>query len=168
MNDHGFSFKDIFFLDASTAETIETGLKNVAALKNIGNSSQDALKWLANQDEDWLLFIDNADDPNVNLHSFMPWCNHGNIVITSRNPGLCVYTEFHSQVSDMEETDAVPLLLKSAAQEISPANEPIAAEIVKVSFYSFLQLCIDCFPGIMLSASCNRPSRRIHLSIWSP
>ncbi|KAJ7223625.1 hypothetical protein C8J57DRAFT_1731518 [Mycena rebaudengoi] len=128
-------FKDIFFLDASTAETIETGLKNIAALKNIGNSSQDALKWLANQDEDWLLFIDNADDPNINLHSFMPRCNHGNIVITSRNPGLCVYAGCHSRVSDMEETDAVPLLLKSAAQEISPANEPIAAEIVKVLCY---------------------------------
>ncbi|KAJ7448982.1 P-loop containing nucleoside triphosphate hydrolase protein [Mycena latifolia] len=128
-------FKDIFFLDASTAETIETGLKNIAALKNIGNSSQDALKWLANQDEDWLLFIDNADDPNINLHSFMPRCNHGNIVITSRNPGLCVYAGCHSQVVDMEETDAVPLLLKSAAQEISPANEPIAAEIVKVLCY---------------------------------
>ncbi|KAJ7787639.1 hypothetical protein B0H14DRAFT_2952368, partial [Mycena olivaceomarginata] len=41
----------------------------------------------------------------------------------------------HSQVSDMEETDAVPLLLKSDAQEISPANEPIAAEIVKVLCY---------------------------------
>ncbi|KAJ7714784.1 hypothetical protein B0H14DRAFT_3014910 [Mycena olivaceomarginata] len=65
----------------------------------------------------------------------MPRCNHGNIVITSRNPGLCVYAECHSQVSDMEETDAVPLLLKSAAQEISPANEPIAAEIVKVLCY---------------------------------
>ncbi|KAF8181681.1 P-loop containing nucleoside triphosphate hydrolase protein [Mycena galopus ATCC 62051] len=123
-------FKDIFFLDAGTAETIEMGLKNIAALKNIGKSSQDALKWLANQDEDWLLFIDNADDPKINLNSFMPQCNHGNIVITSRNPGLCVYTRCHSQVSDMEETDAVSLLLKSAAQEISPANELIAAEIV--------------------------------------
>ncbi|KAJ7140838.1 P-loop containing nucleoside triphosphate hydrolase protein [Mycena epipterygia] len=128
-------FKDIFFLDASTTETIETGLKNIATLKNIGNSSQDALTSLANQDEDWLLFIDNADDPNINLHSFLPRCNHGNIVITSRNPGLCVYAGSHSQVSDMEETDAVPLLLKSAAQEISPANELVTAEIVKVLCY---------------------------------
>ncbi|KAJ7062230.1 hypothetical protein C8F01DRAFT_1082771 [Mycena amicta] len=128
-------FKDIFFLDASRAETIETGLKNIAALKNIGNSSQDALKWLANQHEDWLLLIDNADDPNINLHYFMPHCAHGNIVITSRNPGLCVYAGCHSQVSDMEETDAVPLLLKSAAQEISPANGLIAAKIVKVLYY---------------------------------
>ncbi|KAJ7912557.1 P-loop containing nucleoside triphosphate hydrolase protein [Mycena leptocephala] len=130
-------FKDIFFLDASTTATIETGLKNIATLKNIGNSSQDALKWLANQEEDWLLFFDNADDPNINLHSFLPRCNHGNIIITSRNPGLCVYagSDSQSQVSDMEETDAVPLLLKSAAQEISPANELVAAEIVKVLCY---------------------------------
>ncbi|KAJ7721996.1 hypothetical protein B0H16DRAFT_1666273 [Mycena metata] len=97
IEDHSSQFKDIFFLDASTAETIETGLKNIAALKSIGNSSQDALKWLANQHETWLLFIDNADDPNINLHNFMPRCNHGNIVITSRNPGLCFYAGCHSQ-----------------------------------------------------------------------
>ncbi|KAJ7491672.1 hypothetical protein B0H11DRAFT_2007397 [Mycena galericulata] len=41
-------FKDIFFLDASTTETIETGLKNIATLKSVGNSSQDALTSLAN------------------------------------------------------------------------------------------------------------------------
>ncbi|KAJ7721998.1 hypothetical protein B0H16DRAFT_1473571 [Mycena metata] len=35
----------------------------------------------------------------------------------------------------MKETDAVPLLLKSATQETSPANESIAAEIVKVLCY---------------------------------
>jgi hypothetical protein len=139
MNDQGSSFKDIFFLDASTTDTIETGLKNIATLKNIGNSSQDALTSLANQDEDWLLFFDNADDPNINLNSFLPRCNHGNILITSRNPVLCVYAGSHSEVSDMEETDAVLLLLKSAAQDISPANELIATEIVKVSGYSFPQ-----------------------------
>ncbi|KAJ7805967.1 hypothetical protein B0H13DRAFT_1929851 [Mycena leptocephala] len=138
-------FKDIFFLDASTTATIETGLKNIATLKNIGNSSQDALKWLANQDEDWLLFFDNADDPNINLNSFLPQCKHGNIVITSRNPGLCVYAGSNSQVSDMEETDAVPLLLKSAAQEISPANELVAAEIVKAGGFISQSGALDSY-----------------------
>ncbi|KAJ7703728.1 hypothetical protein B0H17DRAFT_1326830 [Mycena rosella] len=45
----------------------------------------------------------------------MPQCNHGNILITSRNPGLRVYANSHSAVSDMEELDAVNLLLRSAA-----------------------------------------------------
>ncbi|KAJ7832957.1 P-loop containing nucleoside triphosphate hydrolase protein, partial [Mycena leptocephala] len=128
-------FTDKFFLDASTTETIDTGLKNIAASKNIGDSSQDALKWLASTQEDWLLFYDNADDPNINLNSFLPRCNHGNIVITSRNPGLRVYAGAHSAISDMEETDAVALLLKSAAEEISLITEKSAAEIVKELCY---------------------------------
>ncbi|KAJ7797354.1 hypothetical protein B0H14DRAFT_2911820, partial [Mycena olivaceomarginata] len=51
----------------------------------------------------------------INLNDFIPQCNHGNIIITTRNPGLRVYGS-HSLVSDMEEEDAVALLLKSAAQ----------------------------------------------------
>ncbi|KAJ7818250.1 hypothetical protein B0H13DRAFT_2292563 [Mycena leptocephala] len=35
-------FTDKFFLDASTTATIDTGLKSIATLKNIGSSSQDA------------------------------------------------------------------------------------------------------------------------------
>ncbi|KAJ7864209.1 P-loop containing nucleoside triphosphate hydrolase protein [Mycena leptocephala] len=128
-------FTDKFFLDASTMETINTGLKEIAVAKNAGNSAQDALKWLVNNHEKWLLFFDNADDPTIKLNTFLPKCNHGNIVITSRNPGLHVYAGSHSLVTDMEEADAVPLLLRSAALEISPKNEKIAAEIVKELCY---------------------------------
>ncbi|KAJ7873692.1 hypothetical protein B0H13DRAFT_2552295, partial [Mycena leptocephala] len=132
---HSSHFTDKFFLDASRVETIDTGLKNIATSKNIGNSSQDALKWLTNTQEDWLLFYDNADDPKINLNSFLPQCNHGNIVITSRNPGLRAYAGAHSAVSDMEESDAVALLLTSAAQEISLSTEKTSAEIVKELCY---------------------------------
>ncbi|KAJ7850239.1 hypothetical protein B0H13DRAFT_2401391 [Mycena leptocephala] len=128
-------FADIFFLDASTTATIDTGLKSIATSKNIGSSSQDALKWLATNQEDWLLFYDNADDPKLNLNPFLPQCTHGNIIITTRNPGLCVYARANSAVSDMEETDAVELLLKSAAQENSLTTERIAAEIVKAGAF---------------------------------
>ncbi|KAJ7857994.1 P-loop containing nucleoside triphosphate hydrolase protein, partial [Mycena leptocephala] len=128
-------FTDKFFLDGSTAETIDAGLKNIASMKNISNSSQDALKWLANQQEDWLLVYDNTDDPKLCLNEFLPQCNHGNIIITTRNPGLCVYAGANSAVADMEETDAVELLLKSAAQDSSSVNTKIAAEIVKEMCY---------------------------------
>ncbi|KAJ7858578.1 hypothetical protein B0H13DRAFT_2283038 [Mycena leptocephala] len=128
-------FTDKFFLDASSAVAIETGLKNIAAMKNVGSSSQDALKWLANTPQNWLLFYDNADDPKINLNQFLPRCNHGNIIITSRNPELCVYAGAHSAVSDMDETDAVALLLRSAAHVNLPVNEKIATEIVKAGAF---------------------------------
>ncbi|KAJ7795887.1 P-loop containing nucleoside triphosphate hydrolase protein [Mycena leptocephala] len=127
-------FTDRFFLDASTIETIDMGLKTIATTRKIGESSQDTLKWLAAKPEPWLLFFDNADDPKIDLNKFLPKCNHGNIVITSRNPGLRGYGQ-HSQVSDMYEKEAVDLLLKCASQDTTSTNEQIAAEIVKALSY---------------------------------
>ncbi|KAJ7884297.1 hypothetical protein B0H14DRAFT_3105884 [Mycena olivaceomarginata] len=103
-------FTDRVVVDASTTETIDLCLKKIATAKKIGGSVQDALKWFATGREEWLLFFDNADDPNINLNKFFPKCNHGNIIITSRNPNLLVYGA-QSQVSDMEHSDAVALLL---------------------------------------------------------
>ncbi|KAJ7708048.1 hypothetical protein B0H17DRAFT_917527, partial [Mycena rosella] len=81
------------------------------------------------------IILDNADDPKIDLNKYFPQCNHGNIIITSRNPGLCVYAASHSAVSDMEESDAVYLLLRSAAQGITDHNKAIAADITKVLCY---------------------------------
>jgi hypothetical protein len=128
-----FSFSDMFLIDASTMETIATGLKNIAIQKKAGDSWQQALRWLGNERDGWLLFFDNADDPQINLNQYFPKCNHGNILITSRNPGLCVYAGAHFLVSDLGETEAAELLLKSAAQEMTPDNKAISTQIVKVS-----------------------------------
>ncbi|KAJ7724108.1 hypothetical protein B0H16DRAFT_1472547 [Mycena metata] len=111
-------------------------LKNIAVLKDFGDSPQDGLLWLTSKVEEWLLLFDNADDPSINLNDFIPHCNHGNIIITSRNPGLRVYAGSNSSlVSDMEEKDAVALLLKSALQEATIHTEQSAAEIVKSLHY---------------------------------
>ncbi|KAJ7716439.1 P-loop containing nucleoside triphosphate hydrolase protein [Mycena metata] len=127
-------FSDIFVIDASTQDTIDAGLKNIAVIK-AGSTSQDALNWLKGKKDQWLLLFDNADDPEIDLHSFFPQCAHGNIIITSRNPGLRVYAGLYAQVSDMEETDAIKLLLRSAVQEVTPRNEEMAAEIVQELVY---------------------------------
>ncbi|KAJ7727565.1 hypothetical protein B0H16DRAFT_1894377 [Mycena metata] len=134
MEESSGSFSDIVFVDASTLDTINTALKNLAVLKGVGDSAQDALTWLQSKHGDWLLFFDNADNPKMNLNEFFPLCNYGNILITSRNPGLRVYGE-HSPVSNMEETDAATLLLRSAAKETSEANLQVAAKIVKELYY---------------------------------
>ncbi|KAJ7858511.1 hypothetical protein B0H14DRAFT_3634159 [Mycena olivaceomarginata] len=135
INELSSRFSDIFFIDTSTIATIDTGLKNIAVAKNSGNSQQDGLLWLTSKVEEWLLVFDNADDPKISLNDFIPQCNHGNIIITSRNPGLCVYAGSHSLVSDMEAEDAVALLLKSAAQEATIVTEQVAIEIVKALHY---------------------------------
>ncbi|KAJ7099119.1 hypothetical protein C8R44DRAFT_354966 [Mycena epipterygia] len=129
------NFTDIFFIDSSSVDTIDTGLKNIANTKTVGESSQDALRWLRSKQDDWLLFFDNADDPKINLNDYFPQCDHGNIIITSRNPGLCVYAGSHSPVSDMEEIEAADLLLRSAVQDTTYDNKIIAGQIVKELHY---------------------------------
>ncbi|KAJ7106920.1 hypothetical protein C8R44DRAFT_589281, partial [Mycena epipterygia] len=144
-----------FFIDTSTIETIDTGLKNIALAKNVGSTSQDALQWLRNRPDAWLLFFDNADDPKLNLNKFIPRCNHGNIIITSRNPELSGYVGAHSEVSDMEEEDAVDLLLKGADKYATPGSRETAAEIVEVLSYLPLAI-IQARAFILKSGALNR------------
>ncbi|KAJ6611869.1 P-loop containing nucleoside triphosphate hydrolase protein [Mycena sp. CBHHK59/15] len=126
-------FTDIFFIDASTAETINSGLENIAVTRSVGSKAEDASRWLAAHHEEWLLVFDNADNLNLNLHQFFPQSTHGNILITSRNPQLCVHAPgAHHKISNMEEEDAVQLLLTSSAQDVTHENQILATEIVKV------------------------------------
>ncbi|KAF8172301.1 hypothetical protein K438DRAFT_180280 [Mycena galopus ATCC 62051] len=87
---HSLASLTFFFIDTSTIATIDAGLKNIAVMKDSGNSQQDGLLWLTSKVKEWLLFFDNADDPSLDLNDFIPACNHGNIIITSRNPELCL------------------------------------------------------------------------------
>ncbi|KAJ7742899.1 hypothetical protein B0H16DRAFT_1693718 [Mycena metata] len=128
------SFSNVFFVDTSKVETIETGLKSIAISNSAGDSAQDALRWLQSNHSKWLVFFDNADDPKINLNDFLPKCNHGNIIITSRNPDLRSYGA-HTLVSDMEEADATTLLLRRANKEHSEENLKLAAAIVKELYY---------------------------------
>ncbi|KAJ7478288.1 hypothetical protein FB451DRAFT_1452605 [Mycena latifolia] len=73
--------------------------------------------------------------PEYSMQQYFPQCNHGNILITSRNPGLCVYAGAHYAVSDMEETDAVDLLLRSSAQDATSYHRETATQIVRALCY---------------------------------
>ncbi|KAJ7716904.1 hypothetical protein DFH07DRAFT_762211, partial [Mycena maculata] len=128
-------FSDIMRIDTSTQQTIDAGLKHIAVMKTVGNGPQDGLQWLNRAQAPWMLLPDNADDPKINMNSFLPQCKHGNIVITSRNYELHIYAGSTSSVSDMEESDAVELLLKSARVEATPGKQELAVEIVKTLCY---------------------------------
>jgi hypothetical protein len=80
-----------------------------------------------------MLFFDNADDPTINLNVYLPYCHHGNIIITSRNSALMTYAESSTCVTEMAEESAVNLLLNSSCQDIqSPENRKLAADIAQV------------------------------------
>ncbi|KAJ7027696.1 hypothetical protein C8F04DRAFT_1293692 [Mycena alexandri] len=128
------NFSDILLVDASTLETIDTALKSIAMSKGVGDSAEAAVTFLQSNHNKWLLFFDNADDPKINLNDCFPQCDHGNIIITSRNPELRSYGA-HSSVSDMEEADAITLLLRSANLESSKESLKVATEIIKELYY---------------------------------
>ena len=133
-----FRFSEVFFLDASSANTITTDLENIARAKEAGDSPQDALAWLSRQHEEWLVLFDNADDTALNLRNYFPCCSHGNILITSRNHDTRIHAsspESNCKVSNLMPNDAKCLLLEIAAQRDNGSNtktEELATAIVKV------------------------------------
>ena len=129
-------FSDVFYVDASTKETISADLSQIALAKGIGESEKDTLDWLCRQRKEWLLLLDNADDPTLKLRSYFPRCSHGNILITSRNRDICAYAPQFCQVSDMHPDEARDLLLKHARLEHSNETEAHATTIVKVPLLS--------------------------------
>ncbi|KAJ7839930.1 FabD/lysophospholipase-like protein [Mycena olivaceomarginata] len=128
-------FTQQFFINASSVQTLNAAFKNIAIAHKMGNSLEDGLLWLVTQIEEWILLFDNADDTNINLFGFFPKCTHGNIIITSRNPQLAAHGPMsHSKVGDMDEANAIDLLLLRAAKEKTVETAGKASEIVKELF----------------------------------
>jgi hypothetical protein len=133
--DH-FLFK-IFFIDASSEETITADLENIARSKGKGESAEDALRWLSKLIEEWLLVFDNADDTKLNLLKFFPRSSNGNIIVTSRNSE----TRDHApdqrselKVSRLAPDDAIDLLIRIARvmAEQSGQSRMLASNIIEV------------------------------------
>ncbi|KAF8586125.1 TPR-like protein, partial [Ramaria rubella] len=146
-------FSDVFFIDASTTETINADFKNIAHAKGVEESLRDALQWLASQHDEWLLLFNNADDTTLNMGNYFPSCSYGNILITTRNRSICSHTsgpQAYYAVSNMAPNDAQLLLLtrshllegtthemKETATEIVKELGYLALAIVQAGAYIF-------------------------------
>ncbi|KAJ7724562.1 hypothetical protein DFH07DRAFT_931688 [Mycena maculata] len=127
-------FSQVFFIDTTTLGTIHLSFQSLAAATHAGTTTEDALQWLIGQQTEWLLLLNNADDVDINLQQFIPHCTHGNIIITTRNPELCVHAngpDSQHRLSDMEEADAIELLLRAGRYESTPENMQVASNIVQ-------------------------------------
>ena len=72
-------------MDAGSETNLISDLANFAVVKNIGKTAKDTLHWLRSHRENWVMIFDNADDTSVNLGKYIPRCDHGNVIITTRN-----------------------------------------------------------------------------------
>jgi hypothetical protein len=124
----------MFYIDASSAETIEADIQAIAILDQAGTTSADALAWLE-RCKNWLMIFDNADDSSLDLRQYFPRCSHGDIIITTRNYGmvnLARGTSAHCKVSGMQPEEAKALLLKISGAKTTWTTEEYSAILVKV------------------------------------
>ncbi|KAJ6535505.1 P-loop containing nucleoside triphosphate hydrolase protein [Mycena capillaripes] len=153
-------FSEIFYIDATSEQTIEMDLQAISPAA-VGKSVAATLRWLAGKPEEWLLFFDSADNAKLDLSKFFPSCTFGNILITTRNQGLCTYTSVDgvSKVSDMDPDDAKELLFRLSHQVRTNDQEKLALTIVKVFlnffFYDHIETEeLHCFALAVSQAGC--------------
>ncbi|KAK7007364.1 P-loop containing nucleoside triphosphate hydrolase protein, partial [Favolaschia claudopus] len=129
-------FTEVIYIDATNKQTAETDLQLLGP--ETVETAEAALLWLASTDHtQWLIVFDNADDITLDLAKFFPQCRFGNILITTRNPALCIHGTA-TQVSNMELGDATELLLKLAGRKaVGDNKKELATAIVKE---------LHCFP----------------------
>ncbi|KAF8594387.1 hypothetical protein BDV93DRAFT_515829 [Ceratobasidium sp. AG-I] len=140
---HKALFRDIFYIDATTRETISAGLAVLAKVYGTGETPEDGLAWLVSQEERWLLVLNNADDPDLNLHEFFPSCDHGDILITTRNQQVVNHAtepESYCRVGGMPPDDALELLLKSSGSDRIEQTVSAAKKLVDELCYFALAI----------------------------
>ncbi|KAG6896782.1 hypothetical protein C0992_006088 [Termitomyces sp. T32_za158] len=112
----GSRFSSMYMINASSQASIEQFLTLLArSVKLINTTPAAALTWLCYQKAEWLIILDNADDPDIDLNDFFPDCNHGNIIITSRNEGSKMYSiENHQKIQEMTHEDSLAVFYKAS------------------------------------------------------
>ncbi|PBK64782.1 hypothetical protein ARMSODRAFT_450953, partial [Armillaria solidipes] len=125
-------FLHVWFFDATSDATLATDFKKLGNAASIGESVDDVRKFLERMHKDWLLIFDNADDPKVDLSKYIPQCDHGNVIITSRLTEVhqMASPDSHLDFSDLEQSEAVDLLLKHAHKNSDNDNQQLASDIV--------------------------------------
>src|SRR5882762_8682205 len=83
-------FWRIFWIDATTAATIELSLRDIAMdpdarAAGVESSAKSVVQWLSRVERDWLIVFDNAGGDHDGVADYIPNGNQGNILFTSRN-----------------------------------------------------------------------------------
>jgi hypothetical protein len=128
----------VFWVDASSHENIAMSLKGIsnvptAKASGVDDSVESVLQWIACIQEEWLIVFDNADEPLPEVVArFFPPGDRGNILITSRNRSMGRIIAFQNviEINEMEESDAITLLLRASDLEPSAKHLQVAKDIV--------------------------------------
>ena len=128
-----------------------------AQASGVDGSVESALQWMSYLSGEWLVVFDNTDNPPLEvLVKFIPPGNRGNILITSRNQSMglrIVPVENRIEINEMEESDAVNLLLKASFLDASAQHIQAAKRIV--TELGCIPLAIDHAGAYLQAGRCD-------------
>ena len=151
----------MFWVDASSLESINMSLKGISSIPAakvscLDDSVESALQWISGIQEEWLIVFDNADDlpPDV-VAKFIPSGSRGNILITSRNRSMGRLIAFENviEINEMEEADAINLLLKASCLDASAEHLQAAKDIV--TSLGYMPLAVDQAGAYFEAGKCD-------------
>jgi hypothetical protein len=117
---------------------MEMSLRGIPSLPSaqysgVDDSVESVLQWISFLQEEWLIVFDNADAPPPEVvEKFIPPGDRGNILITSRNGsmGRIVSFENRIEIKELDEADAITLLLKASRLDPLPEHLEVSKKIV--------------------------------------
>ena len=125
----------VYFINADTEDSLKTDYESIIRSQggtHRSDSYKDALNWLSKQQKDWFVILDNADDPEIDIFSFIPKRFNGNVIITTRN---ATYSNLAPRTTHVVEglimPDAISLILSMADYEVTAENQFLAQQIVQ-------------------------------------
>ncbi|KAE9387256.1 hypothetical protein BT96DRAFT_891178, partial [Gymnopus androsaceus JB14] len=133
------SFTEICFIVAESEDSIKASYYDIAMrhASMLVQGWESGFKWFKTHKENWLIIMDNADNAQLNLGKFLPPCDHGNVIITSRNPDLIGVAGRSEEIKDMEPNDAMWLLLKHAIKRQATVKEEKLAGVIAKELHCF-------------------------------
>ena len=128
----------VFWVDASSLQSIIMSLRGISSISAVQGSCLDdsvesVLQWMSGIQDEWLIVLDNMDDlPVYVVDRFIPPGNRGNVLVTSCNQSMGRVLSFENiiEINEMEEADAITLLLKASCLDASADHLQAAKNIV--------------------------------------
>lgn len=136
-------------MNASCQETAEQAFRDFARIDQLEGKFETGLHWLSAQKLPWLLIIDNANDASLDYAQYFPSGGEGFILVTTRNPDCKIHATIgFTEFINLEESDAITLLLRSAAMD-----DPTDKELRKTAHP--IVKALGCLPLAVIQAGAS-------------
>ncbi|KAG8697963.1 hypothetical protein FRC09_007533 [Ceratobasidium sp. 395] len=119
-------WSDVIYIDATSAETLTSTLRQFAIARSLGDTHDAAMLWLRSSTRRWLLVFDNADDTSLDLEGHFLKGTHGRVLITTRNRDIALLAQGPDSdynVSSMEPEESLQLLLAVARVSVTTLSD---------------------------------------------